>query len=385
MAMSRRPLPYLVPSYSINGDLLPFLHCGLQYRYLRRGALPPAEPVQLWYGHFLHGVMEEAYRRWREPGEGLSFPVPTTTFSEIKEVVLQRLRAQGLTVRDPVARALAYRRAQRSLDVWGRHLVELIAEAEVTLTGLRELPGSHRARRYELTGVTDVLVSLDRHTHGSNLVVQCVFNDTTCADHLQKLRDQPGGSARQPEAIIDYKGMRRPPVTDVALRHALRLQVLTYAWLRSRQRGAGPVVAGVLLFLNELAPTERDLQALQQEVAALSTDLLPAGQDLAKLRGWRVGQAGQPRPEDVLSLDYRIQRSFMVVPVLPDIVERNLFEFDRVVEKIERLLEQETTRGHIVDVWKDSARSDARSCPICDYRSFCPASCDRTPPVAPAP
>ncbi len=49
MRLSKRPPMYSLPSYSLTGDLVAFLRCGLQYRYTRIGQLPPTRPVQAWF------------------------------------------------------------------------------------------------------------------------------------------------------------------------------------------------------------------------------------------------------------------------------------------------------------------------------------------------
>ena len=37
MKLSTRSKPYIIPEYSLTGDLLSFLTCNLQYRYQNKG------------------------------------------------------------------------------------------------------------------------------------------------------------------------------------------------------------------------------------------------------------------------------------------------------------------------------------------------------------
>lgn len=212
MSLSVRPKVYTLPSYSLTGDLLGYLRCGLQYRYTRIGKLPSARPIQLWFGEFIHGVLEESFRRYRDSvqkGRPSPPPWPSSELDNIRKLIKARLGARGLYAWSPDLEQLGDDRANVAVQELGPHLFPLIHRAEVRLTGARLLPAiqSHLqfrvADRYEIVGVIDVVthVELSDPAFAKNPVVGAIKTAL--------------GSPLPPtfEVIIDYKGMRRPPIS----------------------------------------------------------------------------------------------------------------------------------------------------------------------------
>lgn len=133
MALNARQEATTIPNYSLTGDLLSFLRCGLQYRYQNGSALPPARPVQLWFGEFIHGVMEMAYMIWSERSIALPWPnttiewndreagknLPEHDIGEIGRRVEAVLAVQGKIPRNRDARMMAYARAAEAINVIG--------------------------------------------------------------------------------------------------------------------------------------------------------------------------------------------------------------------------------------------------------------------------
>lgn len=385
MQLSRRPSVYSLPSYSLTGDLLGYLRCGLQYRYTRIGQLPSTRPVQMWFGQFIHGVLEEAYRRYdgaKKEGRTDLPPWPTDRIKEICDLIKARLAAQGLCAWGSDLEELGYRRAERAVNDVGPELFPVIYRAEVRLTGSRALPLAmipaklrfREADRYEMVGVVDVITQLtltDPRLH-NNQIIRAI------------LAGLPKPVPEQFEVIIDYKGMRRPPYRSSGAGPSLwdiyGWQVQTYARLRADQEDSLPVIAGVVFYLNELLPTATDLSTLRQEMRENATDVPPQPGSEAErlLRSWRIKDEPPTFP-----LEYRLARALRVVRVTPESIRQALNAFDNVVARIETCRGRELATGKVLSTWEKNA-SDESTCAACDSRTFCPAYRGESMPRLPA-
>lgn len=384
MQLSRRPPVYALPSYSLTGDLLAFLRCGLQYRYTRIGQLPPSRPVQMWFGEFIHGVLEEAYRQYAaaaKEGRDDRPPWPKERVSAICELIKQRLVAKGLFAWDEDLEKLGDRRAAVALDELGPELFPLIHRAEVRLTGARPLPLARiperyrfrEADRYEMVGVIDVIthVELNRPEFAENRIVQAI------------VRALPRRPPKHFEVIIDYKGMRRPSRDPSSVGPSYwdiyAWQLLTYAHLRRMHEDSLPVVAGVIVYLNELLPTRSDLLTLYREIEAGTTDVVPErGSTAARILSV-LPKKGKP-PE--LPLEFRLARALRVVTIDQHALDAALEQFDDVVARIEACRGEELARGKVIASWEKNP-SDEGTCAACDARTFCPSYGKETTPRLP--
>ncbi len=387
MELSIRPKVYTLPSYSLTSDLLGYLRCGLQYRYTAIGQLPPARPVQMWFGQFIHGVLEEAYRRYHrslQEGAPILPPWPPEALDEILQFVKRRLASGGLFPWTEELEALGNARARMAVNELGPELFPLIHRAEVRLTGARilpveQIPPQYRYReadRYEISGVIDVIthIELGDPTLQNNQLVRAIL------DAL------PGSTPDEFEVIIDYKGMRRPPLQIPAAGmpdywQIYAWQVQTYAHLRSWQEDSLPVVAGILIYLNELLPTRSDLLALRQEVQRATTDVPVDSLDevAATLLAW------DERTEDppVLPLAFRLRRALRVIPVTLESIQQALQAFDQVVAQIETCRGREVQSGRVIASWEANP-ADEGTCAACDSRTYCPSYASEQAPRLPA-
>jgi hypothetical protein len=384
MPLSTRQQPYKIPEYSLTGDLLAYLTCKLQYRYHNKGSLPPSIPVQLWFGEFLHGVMEEAYLEWRDNSERRTFPWNwDPEIRNIEIYINQRLRAKGLQPTPGVFcpfdssfihqgscpdtnhphKLIASLRAEEAINTWGPHLFPLIEETEVKLKCIRDMPNYReeisRCNYYGITGIVDVISSVNLiEAPPGNLILHQLYENSELLNTMDIL------SNNEYEIIIDYKGMRRPSTTDGFWQHH-ETQIFTYGWLRSRQPQARTVIGGIIFYLNELAIVPRDMELLQNDVVNGSTDIMPRGNDLYAIRDWR---RNTPLPS--LTRQFREKRSIRIIPINDEMMQRSLQSFDEIVSSIENCVYSEMQGENITSCWDPIPIE--RNCTACDFKTYCP-------------
>lgn len=338
--------------------------------------------------------MEEALLRWQDDTSFRTFPWNWEgRIRPIELEVFRRLKAGGLvappqlfcpahnspesprcTCTDAskdMHKLLASRRAEATINTWGQHLFPLVTQAEVNIRGIRPMPvnTNPRAEFYEVSGIVDVLGSVEiGKAPSGNLLLHQIDHHQDVAKRLADF------SGQDYEIIVDYKGMRRPSASSPEWQQ-YEWQLQTYAWLRSLQPDAKPVIAGTVIFVNELVPSQEDIVELKSEVTARTTDVMPNTAEVAALMKWRRRQ-----PIPTLSTSLREQRSVRIIPIDDARLNGSLDEFDRVVKDIEDSVLLEMGGSPITTLWarRPSGGSfsapERRTCTACDHKHYCPVS-----------
>ena len=395
MKLPSRSRAYMIPEYSLTGDLLSFLTCNLQYRYQNKGTLPPSKPVQRWFGEFIHGVMEEAFIQWKQ--NKTEFPWDwKEDIRPIEDLIDLRLQARGLYPHDEDLffsttnhevedlnehdhKKLASARAEKAINIWGKHLFPLIDSSELLIKGIRDMPhyneNRSRSNYYGINGVVDVLTSMkiNKTLEQSNLdnygnkIIEILKKNKDFQDMIKSSQDE-----EDYEIIIDYKGMKRPPIEVKNPKaenkwESHKQQILTYSWLRSQQEDAKSIFAGIIFYLNELVPSKEDLLLIQDEMKNNLIDeatLKKYENDFELIENW---QEDDKAPE--LSDEFKLERSIRIININKKEIDESLEKFDEVVYDIEESLINEMKGCKIQDAWK--AEADERTCSACDFKTFC--------------
>lgn len=398
MKLSSRSKSYMIPEYSVTGDLLSYLTCNLQYRYQNKGTLPPSKPVQRWFGEFIHGVIEEAYIQWEQ--NNMHFPWDwKKDIRPIEDLIDLRLQGRGLysfdedlffsihnqsdeeltidDLNEHDHKKLASARAEKAINIWGKDLFPLIDASEHLIKGIRDMPNydenTSRSNYYGINGVVDVSSSVkinktleqSNFDNYNNRIIEYLKKDENFQKRLAKFDKDD-----EYEILIDYKGMKRPPekVNNPKVENKWETheqQILTYSWLRSEQKSSKPIIAGIIFYLNELVPSKEDLILIKDELNNGLTDIgYEYDKDIELINNW---QEDDKVPE--LSDNFKIDRSVRIINVDEDEREKALLKFDSVVLNIEESLIKEMKGCKIQEAWKGD--SDERTCSACDFKTFC--------------
>lgn len=369
MAIKSKGEPYEIPRYSLTGDLLSFLECEIQYRFNSKGSMPPSTPVQRWFGDFIHGVMEVGFSEWKDGRLDLN-NMDFEDTQRIAKIVAERLEDRGLHPygslyikedsgnnkrKDYNGNMIAH----YSLSRWAPSLYPLINDNEVKMEDIRPMigygQGLSKSEYYAVQGIVDVISTFDvRKFQANNPLVKALMLNETVSDLINQ---------DEYEIIIDYKGMERPPIDSDTWKHH-EWQLNTYMWLRDQQIKADgrktPILAGVLLYLNELHLSKAAIERLQKVVAEGRTDIMPKEADLRRLQNGNK-----------FSENFRIKRSIRVVAYNPEDIQSSLDHFDNVVKCIESNLISEQSDS--TDVWKHwTGQYSKDRCVACDLKTFCP-------------
>lgn len=310
MELETKRTNLIIPSYSIKEDVLPYLTCRLRYRYHNGGSLPYARPEQFWFGLFVHGALELAYRYWKsETDSGRTVDWQDRDISKFANDAETSLRNQGVRAPSSRARNSAYGKVTTMVNALGAHLFPLINKVEHRILAARPIPQSETDSgrdTYELRGVLDALAVAR--------AVPDIGDGNLIREYVKKAC--PNVKMGN-ELILEYKAAERPKRASLWKQDAL--QVHAYAWLRKQESGKLPA-AGVVIYVNEL-------------------------------------------PE--------LDKAVRVIPISRQSVKSAIAEIDAAARRIENALAKEETDGNAIRSWQPDCQ-DKSVCDACDFRYFCP-------------
>ena len=148
-------------------------------------------------------------------------------------------------------------------------------------------------------------------------------------------------------------------------------QVHTYAHLRSTLT-TKPIIAGVLIYLNELVPTKTDFYDLRRAVKEKQKGIITpdaGSEDEETLLTWKPRDKDDQPP--LLSIDFRLTRAIRVVPIDEASKKKSLKAFDDTVARIEKCIAAESKTGKVISAWEKNNSSE-QNCEACDAKTYCP-------------
>ena len=367
MTLSVRPHCSVLPTYSLTGDLLSFLRCGLQYRYAQPCNLRPPHSSQQWFAQFLQQTLEEAWLASNHNPNQLP-PLPASDTKQLLDDINDRLESRGLRCSSPTGAAYGRQRAESALNELAPLLFPLLTHFPLHTRRTRT------PQQYELAAII----------HG---IAQLQFPNPQLSDNLlvQLIQKQlPAATPQAIELIVDLKATERPEngIDSSLLNDPHCWQIQACAHLRA-PTAAAPPVAGLIVYLNELVPARRHFIALRNSLAQPPPHSLvptPDSSDARILQTWRPRDPTEPPP--LLSLEFRLRRAVRIIPISPELQQHSLHQFDRLAGRITACKSRETETGQILSSW-DRNSSHPPTCEACDARTWCPEYSHETQPSLP--
>jgi hypothetical protein len=367
MTLSVRPHNSILPSYSLTGDLLSFLRCGLQYRYAQPGNLRPPHSSQQWFAQFLQQVLEEAWLASQQH-HGQLPPWPESDTRQLLDHVNERLESQGIRCTTAAGAEYGRQRAAAALNELAPLLFPLLTHFPLRTR-------CSRPPNYELTAVIHGIARL------------CPSNPLLSDNPLVRMlcEQLPTASHSTIELVVDFRGSERPensdapqPINDP---HCWQMQAAAH--LRAPNASA-PLAAGLMIHLNELVPGRSHFIALRKALLQQPRPtLLPDADspDARILQTWRPHDPTEPPP--LLSLQFRLRRALRFIPIDPQLQQQALHELDQIARRIITCQSRESATGQILTAW-DRNPSHPPTCEACDARTWCPEFPTETQPALPA-
>lgn len=328
-------------SFNLYDDLAAFAHCRLK----KRPAVYSQTTQSRLSGIFLDFAWREAIRHYSfEQQNGRSNPPPWSDAAT--KTLLRRSIGRLMTGRilPPHSRpaAIEFAETKAVINEFGAAFFPLIQQTGVSVKGARLIPEykfpsawrSVAANWYEIVADTDIITQkqLDNPNPESE-----ELRSVICAALPRKL-------PRQFEIVIIYKGQRRPLSENAAagdLHSDWNIDqwcIHSLAHLRHHQAQTPPVIAGMVIYLNELCPTFDALATFADEMEQRSTDIVPPKSSLMEkgLRGWNkiptVLRYRANRPQ--LPFAFRLNRAIRLFKITPQTIKKALKTVDNIVIRL---------------------------------------------------
>lgn len=369
MSISVRKSHQPLPIFSLTADVQNFLQCGLQYRYARNSRLPWSDSPQLWFGRFVRDCLLLAEQQVRQGLQPLP-PWDSRQTEPLCDMVAARLQAAQIVCRSRARRQTALNCATAAVNQLGPILFPLISAARVPVSGSRwfpTVPGTAAERNTEHSHfiLTDTVPALLQMTAPDQTTAACPLQQALLANGIELSEKQT--------VLVDFKSSHRPDLhrrsrqAATAGSDADHWRALVLAWLLAQQTALP--AAAVVVYLHELAPSAAALRRLRKAQHGQTPHVLlppPDSQDAVLLHRFHDGQ--EP-PQ--LSQDFRLQRTFRVIPVTPAALQTALQTADHVTLKIQTCRNQEARSGRILNAWDRNSHNTA-ACKACHARTWCP-------------